>query len=294
MVPPSGPLEDARVASQGAQQARVRIRVGSNTTIVGVDRTATIRGAWFDLRGTSAVPRTNIIIRNLRFEDTYDCFPAWDPTDGATGNWNALYDSISLRETDHVWIDHNEFADVTTADETLPIYFGRLFQVHDGLLDITNASRLRHRLVERVPRSRQGDAHRLVRRRHCRSRPLEGHAAPQHLRQRGPADAARAVWPGARLQQLLPAKKASAYRYSWGVGRESAIYAEGNVFHTDAAITPEDFISVFTGTAIVTLTRLSTRRRPTISSTCGRPTTTRTTRTSPTRSGGRRPSSAGR
>ena len=36
MVLPSGPLEQARIASQQAQQARVRIRVGSNTTIVGI------------------------------------------------------------------------------------------------------------------------------------------------------------------------------------------------------------------------------------------------------------------
>src|SRR5439155_8529943 len=110
---PSGPLESARVASQAAQQVRVRLRVGSNTTIVGIGNNATIRGAWLDLRGTAGVEgsRTNIIIRNINFRDTFDCFPQWDPTDGALGNWNSQYDSISLRDTDHVWIDHNDFAD---------------------------------------------------------------------------------------------------------------------------------------------------------------------------------------
>jgi pectate lyase len=139
---PSGPLENARVASQQAQQARVRIRIGSNTTILGVDTKATIKGAWLDIRGTTGpvVNRTNIIIRDLRLQDAFDCFPQWDPTDGTTGNWNSQYDNISLRNADHVWIDHNDFADVQTADETLPFYFGRLFQVHDGELDITNAS----------------------------------------------------------------------------------------------------------------------------------------------------------
>ena len=75
-VLPSGPLEAARVASQQAQQARVRIRVGSNTTIVGVGKNSLIRGAWFDIRGTAGVAnrRTNIIIRNLTFADTFDCF----------------------------------------------------------------------------------------------------------------------------------------------------------------------------------------------------------------------------
>ena len=130
-VLPSGPLENARVASQQAQQARVRIRVGSNTTIVGVGKNSVIRGAWLDIRGTANVvgSRTNIIVRNLTFLDTYDCFPQWDPTDGSLGNWNSAYDSISLRDSDHVWIDHNTFADEETADSTLPIYFGRLFQV---------------------------------------------------------------------------------------------------------------------------------------------------------------------
>src|SRR5688572_10808912 len=55
-VPPSGPLEAARLASRDAQQARVRVRIGSNTTIVGVDKHATIRGGWFDIRGTAGVP----------------------------------------------------------------------------------------------------------------------------------------------------------------------------------------------------------------------------------------------
>jgi len=256
MVPPSGPLENARVASQGAQQARVRIRVGSNTTIVGVDGKATIRGAWFDLRGTAAVPRTNIIIRNLRFEDTYDCFPQWSPTDGATGNWNALYDSISLRDTDHVWIDHNEFADVTTADETLPTYFGRLFQVHDGQADITNASNFvtvswnvfrDHDKVMLIGSSDTATADR------GRLKVTLHHNVFDNTGQRTPRVRFGQVHVYNNYYRL---EKASAFGYSWGVGRESAIYAEGNVFHTDAAVTPDAFISVFTGTAIVTLNTL--------------------------------------
>ena len=143
-VNPTGDLENARVASAAAQQARVRIRVGSNTTIVGLGDDATLRGIWLDIRrhSTAGGNPTNIIVRNITFLDTYDCFPQWSPTDGAQGNWNAAYDSISLRDGDHIWIDHNRFADVTTADATLPVYFGRLFQVHDGELDITNATDL--------------------------------------------------------------------------------------------------------------------------------------------------------
>jgi pectate lyase len=114
----------------------------SAPSIVGLGENAVIKGAWFDLRGSAASKRTNIIIRNLTFRDAYDCFPEWSPTDGAAGAWNALYDSISLRDTNNVWVDHNTFEDRDTADATLPQYFGVIFQVHDGLLDITNASDL--------------------------------------------------------------------------------------------------------------------------------------------------------
>ena len=41
----TGTLETARVNSQRVQDERVRIRVGSNTTIVGLGQKATIRGA---------------------------------------------------------------------------------------------------------------------------------------------------------------------------------------------------------------------------------------------------------
>src|SRR5262249_945058 len=134
--------EAARVTSQQAQDERVRIRIGSNTTIVGVGKNATVRGAWFDVRGTATAPLTNIIIRNLNFQDSYDCYPQWDPNDGAEGNWNSQYDNISLRYVDHVWIDHNSFEDRDTADSKQPKYFGRIFQIHDGELDITNAADL--------------------------------------------------------------------------------------------------------------------------------------------------------
>ena len=37
--------------------------------------------------------QTNVIIRNVTFEDTFDCFPAWDPySDGSQGNWNSQYE----------------------------------------------------------------------------------------------------------------------------------------------------------------------------------------------------------
>jgi pectate lyase len=251
-VLPSGPLEAARVASAAAQQARVRIRVGSNTTIVGVGKNTVVRGAWFDIRGTSGVAgsRTNIIIRNITFEDTFDCFPQWDPTDGSLGNWNSAYDSISLRDSDHVWIDHNTFLDKETIDSSLPIYFGRLFQVHDGEVDITNASDLvtvsynrflDHDKVMLIGSSDSATADRNKLRVTLHHNLFEG------VGQRGPRVRFGKVHV---YNNYYKPKNFESYQYSLGVGRESAIFAQNNFFRTDEDIPPNRFISRLSGTAI--------------------------------------------
>lgn len=246
-VAPSGALENARIASQLAQQARVRIRIGSNTTIVGVGKNTTIRGAWFDIRGTST---SNIIIRNITFQDTFDCFPAWDPLDGSSGNWNSAYDSISLRDGNHVWIDHNTFEDNETADSTLPTYFGRLFQVHDGLVDITNAFDLatvsynrfiNHDKVMLIGSSDSATADR------GKLRVTLHHNLFEDVGQRTPRVRFGQVHVFNNYYRI---KKVSNYIYSWGVGRESAIYAQSNFFRTDLETTPDEFIDRFSGTAI--------------------------------------------
>jgi pectate lyase len=247
---PSGPLEDARIASQAAQQARVRIRPGSNTTIVGIGKKATLRGIWFDLRGSATVPRTNIIIRNLTLEDTFDCFPEWDPTDGELGSWNALYDNISLRNTENVWIDHNTFRDKATQDEDQPHHFGVLYQVHDGLLDITNASDfvtvswnrfLTHDKVSLIGSSDSAAADR------GRLRVTFHHNLYDGVGQRSP----RVRFGQVHIyNNYYKIERLPNYQYSWGVGIESAIYAENNFFKTDRNVTPDQFISRLNGTAI--------------------------------------------
>jgi pectate lyase len=45
-------------------------------------------------------------------------------------------------------------------------------------------------------------------------------------------------------------KDGTPYSYSWGVGIESAIFAQNNFFWTNGTETPDTFISVFRGTAI--------------------------------------------
>jgi pectate lyase len=250
-VTPTGPLEDARIASRDAQQARVRIRVGSNTTIVGVGKKARLRGVWLDIRGSSTVNVSNIIIRDITFRDTYDCFPQWSPTDGALGSWNALYDSISLRNADHVWIDHNTFEDLATADQTLPHHFGVLYQVHDGLTDITNASDfvtvswnrfLNHDKTMLIGSSDSAIADR------GKLRVTLHHNLFEGIGQRAPRVRFGQVHV---FNNYYKVEGLPNYVYSWGVGVESATYAQNNFFRTDETVTADQFIERFNGTAIV-------------------------------------------
>jgi pectate lyase len=133
-VAPTGPLEEARIRSAANQGLRVKLPVGANTTILGL-KGAQLAGGNLLLTNVS-----NVIIRNVMFLDAYDCFPAWTPTDGATGNWNSLYDNVTLSGTTNVWIDHNTFTDGANQDVNQPTHLGRPYQVHDGLTDIIRGS----------------------------------------------------------------------------------------------------------------------------------------------------------
>ncbi len=248
---PAGPMELARVASRNAQQARVRIRIGSNTTIVGLGTDATLRGAWFDLRGSASTKRSNIIIRNLTFEDTFDCFPEWSPTDGALGSWNALYDSISLRDSVNVWVDHNTFRDRETLDKYAPTYFGVLFQQHDGLLDITNASDLvtvswnrfeDHDKVMLIGSSDSASADR------GKLRVTLHHNLFSGVGQRTPRVRFGQVHIYNNYYKII---NNPTYVYTWGVGIESQIYAENNNIKTDQKIEAANLIGVYKGTNLV-------------------------------------------
>ncbi|WP_426451360.1 pectate lyase family protein [Paenibacillus sp. S-38] len=134
---PAGPLEEARAAAQKKQSANIKINVGSNTTLIGLGRDAKIRG------GNLVIKSDNVIIRNIEFQDAYDFFPQWDPSDGSSGNWNSQYDSISIIGGTHVWVDHNTFNDGDRPDHSFPLYYGRKYQHHDGAVDITTDSKVK-------------------------------------------------------------------------------------------------------------------------------------------------------
>jgi pectate lyase len=251
---PTG-MEAARNASALAQRARMRLDVRSNTTIVGVGTTARLKGINLRIPGV-----TNVIIRNLTFEDAYDCFPVWDPNDGALGNWNSAYDNISITNgsgqfSSRVWIDHNAFNDGDHPDRAQPIYFGRPFQIHDGECDINNASDLVtvswNRFTDHDKTmliggsdSATGDRGKL--------RVTIHHNYFANAGQRTPRDRFGQLHVYNNYYEVLnPARSGflPSYQYSWGVGIESAIWAQNNAFRL-RGVTPDQIIRRFNGTKI--------------------------------------------
>ncbi|MGC9664974.1 pectate lyase family protein [Planosporangium sp. 12N6] len=242
---PAGPLEDARVRSAGNQGRRVKITVGSNTTIVGVGPHARILGANLVLDKVD-----NVVIRNLTFEDAHDCFPSWDPTDGATGNWNSLYDNVSLTGATHVWIDHNTFTDGANPDSGQPLHFGRPYQVHDGELDITKASDL---VTVSYNHLRDHDKTMLIGSSDKpgndvgRLRVTIHHNRFTDLGQRAP----RVRYGQVHVyDNLYEVPSGADYGYSWGVGVQSHIYAENNYFQLAADVAPDRLVKDWGGTAL--------------------------------------------
>ena len=111
-------LEGQR-ACFGAQQARrIALRVGSNTSIIGVGADAGLTGGSLRLGDvtltsdvnaagqtlvTDHIQAKNIVLRNLHLSDSYDLFPSWDPkdsfsiatTDFGVGLCNRVYDAAT-------------------------------------------------------------------------------------------------------------------------------------------------------------------------------------------------------
>ncbi|WP_199826156.1 pectate lyase family protein [Streptomyces sp. SBT349] len=223
---PSGPLEDARLASAARQAERVRLAVGSNTTLIGVGDDARLLGATLDVRAAE-----NVIVRNLTFEDTFDCFPQWDPTDGDLGNWNSEYDSLVLHGSRRVWVDHNTFTDGRRPDAGAPEHFGRLFQQHDGQLDIVRGTDLVtvswNEFTEHDKTILLGNSDGASAEDRGRLRTTFHHNLFHNVNERAP----RVRYGQVDVYNNHFAQDAGArYGYSWGIGVESALVAEHNAF----------------------------------------------------------------
>ncbi|MBI3350498.1 MAG: hypothetical protein HY020_25285, partial [Burkholderiales bacterium] len=129
--------EGTPFASTADQKVRARVRLTSNTTLIGEGPGAGFVNAWIDITSVSQV-----IVRNLHLVAPCDVGPVWDPTDGALGNWNSQYDAIGIVTATQVWIDRNTITDAPVTDDTLPIENGKTKQCHDGAIDITKGADL--------------------------------------------------------------------------------------------------------------------------------------------------------
>jgi pectate lyase len=250
---PSGPLEDARVRSTRNQGARVNINIGSNTTIIGLGH-AVVHGANFLVQKVD-----NVILRNVEFQDAFDCFPSWDPTDGSTGNWNSLYDTVSVIGATHVWVDHNTFDDGTNPDTDQPVHFGRPYQSHDGLLDITKAADL---VTVSYNYLHDHDKTMLIGSTDSPTYDVGKLRITLHdnrfenLGQRAPRVRYGQVHAYNNLYEIPQATGPFAldgYSYSWGVGKASALYAENNFFCLGTGIDPATVVHYWGGTAMTEL-----------------------------------------
>ncbi|MFI9113974.1 polysaccharide lyase family 1 protein [Streptomyces venezuelae] len=221
----SGPQEDLRAASATAQGQAIKVKVPANTTIVGVGRDAGITGGSLQVQGVD-----NVVVRNLTLESPLDCFPQWDPTDGATGAWNSEYDSLVVYGSTHVWIDHNTFTDGAHPDSSLPSYYGEVYQQHDGELDVVRGADLvtvswnaftDHDKTLMIGNSDSAGATDRGKLRVTLHHNLFENVVERAPRVRfGQVDAYNNHF-------VVPT---SAYAYSLGVGQESQLFAEKNAF----------------------------------------------------------------
>jgi pectate lyase len=125
-----------------------------------------------------------------------------------------------------------------------------LYQVHDGLLDITNASDLvtvswnkfrNHDKMMLIGSSDSASADR------GKLRVTLHHNLFDGIGQRAP----RVRFGQVHLyNNLYDVRDTPTYNYSWGVGIESAIYAEENVFIADRNFAVDRIIDRFNGTAL--------------------------------------------
>jgi pectate lyase len=114
---------------------RLQIKLGSNTTLIGMGSDTKLVNANIVING-----KQNVIVRNLNIVMPCDIAPVWDPDDGSAGNWNSEYDGVTILASKNVWIDHNVFTDAPLTDDKLPVANGKIKQCHDGALDVKNAS----------------------------------------------------------------------------------------------------------------------------------------------------------
>lgn len=236
--PARGPMEDARKASVAKQAAQIRVDVGANTTLIGLDD-AHLVGFTLNIHAVD-----NVIVRNLRISDAYDCFPGWN---GDT--WKTEWDNVVVSRATHVWLDHLTLDDGDTVDTEQPKYFGEPFLRHDGLLDVVRQADLVtiswNKLRGHDKSLLWGNGDGVVADR-GKLRVTMHHNELTDLVQRAP----RVRFGQAHVyNNLYRVTDKDRYEYSWGVGVESSIIARNNWFQLNG-VTTDRIIHDWGGTGI--------------------------------------------
>lgn len=236
---PTGPLEDARQASNSNQGTRVNIQIGSNTTVIGRPGSS-ITGAQLAIASAQ-----NVIVRNLTLHDAYSCFPGWNGD-----AWKTEWDNLVVSRSSHVWVDHLTLDDGDHPDASEPLFFGQHLLRHDGLLDIVRGSDLvtvswnRFSGHDKSLLWGNGDT---ATEDIGKLRITLHHNQLTDLVQRAPRVRFGKVHV---YNNLYAAASDSGYLYSWGVGLQSAIYAQNNAFELAEPYSAADIIDNLGGTAI--------------------------------------------
>ncbi|WP_220740503.1 pectate lyase family protein [Leuconostoc miyukkimchii] len=239
---PSGSQEVARDKAQKNQAKQVQYKVPANTTIIGTNN-AKITG------GNMIINGSNVIVRNINFENAYDYFPQWDPTDGSSGNWNSQYDNLTVTGGANIWLDHNQFSDGNQTDNKNGSYYGREYQHHDGLVDIVNGA---NNVTLSYNKLQNHDKSMNIGNSDSKTSDLgKLHVTMHHNR----FDNLIQRQPRVRFGQVhiynnyYSNSNSSIYKfmYAFGVGKQSQIYAQNNTFDVPTAST-SDVAKVFGGT----------------------------------------------
>lgn len=241
-------MSEGRPYSGTADQAkRGEVRLPDNTTLVGIGADAGFVNAHIMVERVA-----NVVIRNLNLRNPCDVAPVWDPQDGASGNWNAQFDGISIVGATHVWVDHNSFTDAPFTDDQQAVENGKHRQCHDGALDIRDGADF---VTVSYNRFSQHQKNMLI---------GAGDQAPHdsgHLRVTLSNNlfehiASRA--PRVRFGQVhlfnnyhVGDRRHPVYKYEYGVGvaKQARIVSQANVFEIAGARNCLDVIKAFPGAA---------------------------------------------
>jgi pectate lyase len=115
------------------QKAQIQAIVPSNTTVLGVGTDARLIDGYFSINATS-----NIVIRNLEFQAPQDLTANWNGKE-----WNSSFKAISVVTGKQLWIDHCTLSDGAHFDSAEVVTINGVkseVQRHDGLIDIEDSS----------------------------------------------------------------------------------------------------------------------------------------------------------